>query len=183
MRRDRGLTWILATGTLHIVGPFVVEPTSLRWSGEFSNQQGQMSAVPLFNFAELKRAFALILPEAKAEEWAKEWWAVHATESDLDSAGNFLFEDWPDDEKIEVAFAASKATNAEYAWGFESLRERSDDELGEFLMSFTDFHLNLLSLVSPELFERVKRVRGDSNIMAERRRRQMLRIVDVIGRH
>ena len=133
----------------------------------------------------MEAAFALIFAErSTAKRVAATWFERFA--DDVDAEGRFLCEDWrmgrrvPDATPDLVAAgpaldtAEARAHEAAYFTGW------SDEEKEEFLLSFSDFHFALVGLVSPELFERVRRARGRTIAQAERGRAQMARIVTAL---
>lgn len=77
-----------------------------------------------------------------------------------------------------MVHGVGKPTASNSLTGYEEHSHQSDDEIGEFLMHVSDFHLNLASLVSPDLSERVRIARADTPERHERRRAQMRRIVE-----
>ena len=137
-----------------------------------------MPATSLFTRDELAAAFGLLLPPELAGRWADEWFERFVDEDDLDAAGRFVYR--PLDEEEEPPAVGDESiydSPLPDRTGYEYFRDKSDDDVGEYLMSFSDFHLSLVSLVSPELFERVRKARGDSPARADRQRRQMRRII------
>lgn len=141
-----------------------------------------MRSIPLFTRAELAHAFALLMSEGAANRWADEWFARFAGDEVVDENGFYLYLDWTADEPsvppsvrgLAVGGSASDQT------GFEHLGRLTEDELGEHLMDFGGFHLNLLSLSSPVVFDRIRAGLGDSLEAATRGREQMRRIVQAI---
>lgn len=136
-----------------------------------------MRAASLFTRDELAAAFALLLPPDSAGRWADEWFERFVDQDDLDAAGRFVYRPFYEEEPPAVDDESILDSPLPERTGHEYFRDKSDDEVGEYLMSFSDFHLSLVSLISPELFERVRRARGDSPARADRQRRQMRRII------
>lgn len=139
-----------------------------------------MTAVSLFTRDELATAFRLLMSPEAADRWATEWFNRFADETDVDEHGRYLYRDWDDESPSDDAIL-SRSQHADPLpgrTGYERFAEEGDDDVGEYLMSFSDFHLNLVALSSSTLNERVRVLRGDSEEKAARRRAQMLRIVD-----
>jgi len=139
----------------------------------------------LFTRGELEAAFALIFTEREtAAQVAATWFERFADEVDAD--GRFLYEDWHEETQVAnttpdvvaagpaLDTAEARAHEAAYFSGW------SDEEKAEFVLSFSDFHFALVGLVSPELFERMRRARGRTVAQAERGRTQMARIVTAL---
>jgi hypothetical protein len=145
-----------------------------------------MTLAPLFTVDELTAAFGHVLPTVAARQWAVEWFVRFTDETCIDEDGYFLYEDVRASLYNSPEFAAylpeiSAGANRELSSEephYPLLRGMTEVEKGEFLMSFSDFNLNLLAMVSPELFERVRAVTGDPVEVAQKKRRQMLRIVE-----
>lgn len=141
---------------------------------------------PLFSRFELGDAFSLVLPDSVARRLAGEWFDRYAGPDDTDQQGRFLcdralFTSESETPGIEP-IALSTTPQDSGATRFEPLRTMSDSSLQDWLMSFTDFHLNLLMLVSPELEERVRRFRGDTHVVAARRKAQAEEMVAALRR-
>lgn len=116
---------------------------------------------PLCNVSELGQAFGLLMPSADAERWAKEWFARFADVEDTDADGRYLYSEWwkpvdDADDEPQAMISGCAGPDAASRTLAQQLREMSREELGDFLMSFSSFHLKLLSLVSPELSEKVR---------------------------
>ena len=137
-----------------------------------------MPSYPLFTRDELATAFALVFPApAVAERVAGQWFEQFT--DDVDHEGRFVYHDWheetgePDVVATGPAWTdTSKEHEAEAAW----YRGWSDEQKAEFLLRFSDFHLALAALVSPQLFERMRAARGMTRAQAERSGAQMTRI-------
>ena len=143
-----------------------------------------MDRIPLFTRAELSAAFALILPASAAADYAHRWFDQFA--DDEDAAGRYLwdpepFRAWATDTEREAAGLAvgppRQSPDEVGTGGYEVYAGRPDAEKGEFLLRFSDFHLNLVSLVSPELAARVAAGRGDTPAQSARSMRHMRAIV------
>src|SRR4051812_49828157 len=115
-----------------------------------------MHAIPIFTRAELAHAFGLLMNESAATRWADEWFIRLADDEGVDENGFYLYVDWtagdPNLQASIVAYAGTR--NPSSRTGYEHLRLLTEDELGEFLMYFSDFHLNLLSFSSPIVCDR-----------------------------
>ena len=139
--------------------------------------------IPLFTREELTRAFALILPPDAAARYAGRWFDECADE--VDERGRYLWEAWrwptTEEEWRALGLAhSSRDPDEVHTGGYEMFRGRPVDEKGEFLLRFSDFHLNLVSLVSADLARTIREARGDSAEQATRSRRQMEAIVAVM---
>jgi hypothetical protein len=123
------------------------------------------------------------MSEGAAHRWADEWFTRFAGDENVDENGFYLYLDWtagdPSLQASIVAYAGSH--NGSTHTGYEHLRPLTEDELGEYLMYFSDFHLNLLSFSSPIVFERIRAALGDSPKIAARKREQMQQIVQAIA--
>lgn len=139
--------------------------------------------IPLFNRDELTAAFALIFRDpAVAHQVAGRWFEEMAGD-DVDAEGRFLYRDWHEEAGMPLgepdAFGAGshpydtpEAHEAEAA----SFRGWSDERKSELVLSFSSFHFDLVALVSPELFERMRAASGMTAEQAEVSRAQMERI-------
>jgi hypothetical protein len=147
-----------------------------------------MKSMPLFTRDELAAAFRLILSPVEAERRASTWFELFG-EGCVDHEGRVVLVATPhaDDESstddgwpAEAPAEHTRRTSTSGTGGFERFRGRSEEEKGEYLMHFSDFHLNLVSLVSPEVAERVRVARGDTPEQAAWRIAQMRKIVEVM---
>jgi hypothetical protein len=149
-----------------------------------------MSACPLFTKEELCASFAMIVAEDEARRRAEEWWNLCADEVDADGRIMQDSEQWAKpayviEEAGRPLAAASQpqvlaaGDQAEY-WGFGQFRGQTDEQKGEIFIRFTDFTLNLVSLVSDDVARRVQALRGDSAETMARRLTQMRTIVEVM---
>lgn len=138
-----------------------------------------MRISPTFTRDELAEAFSLIIAAPPAQHWAGEWFARFGSDEDVDETGRYLYEHRgaEDVRRSVVVHGVGAPTASTGLTGYEEYSHQSDDEIGEFLMHFSDFHLNLASLVSPDLSERVRIARGDTPERHEHRKAQMRRIV------
>jgi hypothetical protein len=142
-----------------------------------------MPAVPLVTRPEIEAAFSLILPPNVASAAARQWWEEFAGE--VDERGYFLYEDplvadpqlnGPQGLVIASSLPESEQQIQEQLfWSSMSVEQRV-----EFLMRFSSFHFGLVSLVSEELYERMRTAEGLTREQADRRRAQMRRIVAAI---
>ena len=142
-----------------------------------------MGPAPLFTRDELETAFRLILPQDVAARCARQWFDEFASES-VDERGYFLYEEWwntsgtPSSLAHGLVVQTGSATDVERDaherrfFGSMTIPERV-----EFLMRFSDFHLNLVALVSDELRHRVQAAIRASDAQMDRRINQMRRIV------
>jgi hypothetical protein len=134
---------------------------------------------PLFSQQELARAFALVVPDDRASELSADWFA----EGDVDQLGNYLYRDWefdprppsPATDGPQIVAGGTGVSNDFSPW--RNLSERSKELM---LEGFSDFHLDLLSLVSPELFERIRTIRCDTEATALRRSDRMRLFISAI---
>ena len=133
---------------------------------------------PLCTVSELGEAFGLLMPRADAERWAREWFERFADADDVDPEGRFLYREWwsSGDEPQARISGCSGAEAASRALA-QRLRAQSREELGESLMSFSSFHLSLLSLVSPQLAEKVRAIRNRTPEQAEEARAWMRQVL------
>jgi hypothetical protein len=142
-----------------------------------------MDPLPLFTRDELAAAFRLVLPPDVADRCAREWFDQCASES-VDQRGYFLYKEWWDQSGAPAAPArglvvqTASVTDAERDaherkfFGSMTLADRID-----LLMRFSDFHLNLVALVSDDVKRRVQAAIRASDGQMERRVTQMRRIV------
>lgn len=142
-----------------------------------------MSATPLFTLAELTAAFRLILPEAEAQSLATRWFERFAGDDGVDEAGYFLYEDpaylvesSDDNPEILVSHVSDDASRE--ASVSDWFHRMSMEEKECLLLGLSDFHLNLVALVSEPLFRRIQGIYRDSDPNAERRRRQTQRLIE-----
>jgi hypothetical protein len=142
-----------------------------------------MQKVPLFTRDELAAAFRLIISAPEAERYATMWFELRG---DCDAEGRVMLDvSVHADPETLRALEEGRARRGEEpdtrgTGGFELLRGLSDEEKGEFLMGYSDFTLDLVSLSSPSAAERIRLALGDTPKQAERRLAQMRRIVAVI---
>lgn len=139
-----------------------------------------MPAVPLFTRSEIEAAFGLLLPPQVAAAAARQWWEQFADE--VDEHGYFLYEDplvglnRPTGHAIASPLPESEQQRQEQLfWSSMSVEQRL-----ELLMRFSNFHFGLVSLVSDELHERMRRAEGLTRKQAGNRGAQMRRIVAAI---
>lgn len=137
---------------------------------------------PLCNVSELGQAFGLLMPRADAERWAKVWFERFTDVEDTDADGRYLYRQWwrsateAVDEPQAVNAGCAGADAAARAL-VQDFRQMSREELGESLMSFPSLHLQLLSLVSPELSEKVRMIKRWTPEEAEMARGWMRQVV------
>jgi hypothetical protein len=142
-----------------------------------------MEPVPIFTCDELAAAFRLVLPPDVAERCARQWFDQFASES-MDQRGTFLYKEWWDQPGAPRGLAEGLVVQT----GSFTETERDGHErkvLGSMtvadrinlLMRFSDFHLNLVALVSEDVKRRVQVALGASDAQMERRLTQMRRIV------
>ncbi len=136
-----------------------------------------MRTSPTFTRDELAQAFGLIIAATAAKHWAEEWLARFGGDEDIDEKGRFLYTHWETARPSVIVHRMGEGAESTDVTGYEEYSHQSDDAIGEFLMHFSDFHLNLASLVSPELSERVRIARGDTPQRHEHRKAQMRKIV------
>jgi hypothetical protein len=143
-----------------------------------------MAAVALFTVDDLALAFGMIVSAPTATEWAAEWFRQYADR--IDAAGFFVYEPWwtdeggpPPDARAGLA-GGSLRHPANGAPSYAGLRGWSKEKKFEFLMRFSDVHLDLLTLVSAELSARIREIRRDSESAAARRRENVLRLVEAL---
>jgi hypothetical protein len=141
-----------------------------------------MPKMPLFTEAELATAFQWLLPDALASQAAHEWFEQFADERDEE--GHFLYQDWrefaglPVDAPSALAAAPRDGPDAERAQHeLAYFAGMSTPTRLEVLMHFSDFHLNLVSLVSPAVAERIRQGCGLTVEQLQARQIQMRRIV------
>jgi len=118
---------------------------------------------PLCNVSELGQAFGLLMPRADAERWARTWFERFAADEDVDGDGRYLYSEWwksdaDGSDEPQAMISGCAGPDAAARALVEHFRQQSTEELGESLMSFSGLHLKLLSLVSPELFDRVRAI-------------------------
>ena len=142
-----------------------------------------MNAIPLFTRGELAHAFGLLMSEGAAIRWAHEWFMRFTADEDVDEHGFYLYTDWTaaDSSESPAIVAIAAGAGSSQGTGYEHLRRLTEDELGEYLMYFSDFHLNVLSLSSPIVFQRIRAALRDSMDVATRKREQMRQIVAAIA--
>lgn len=156
----------------------IAQPTSAQ-----SQTIGDSSvhATPLFTRAELEAAFRLILNPAEAETLADNWFRLVTSAGQVDANGFFVPDELePDDGAPSVLFAPSERPQTDTSYAV--LERMTDNQLREWLSGFSDFHLNLVALVSAEADLRVRRLRGESEEQAQNRRTQTLHMVAALRR-
>lgn len=156
--------------------------------------------VRYFTVAELAAAFALLLPQAKAEALAKKWFEMFA--HSVDAQGYYVDLPWDirDDDRfgslrgtiitdtvIEEEVSAADTppdwnAPAEIARDETLFDKFSEDSAEAHLLKFGDLHLALVALVNAELYERMRQVRGMTEGVAQRNRQQLRRGVDAYQR-
>lgn len=141
--------------------------------------EATVRTIPLFRESELAQAFSLLLPDSTAQEWAGDWFEMLSPD-EVDEKGYFLYSTEPlDDEDVagsdfdNIGFGTRAPTQG----GADRPAPLSTSELRLLLMRFSDLHLNLVALVSPQAEEKVRRLRNETEEVASRRRNQMLRLV------
>lgn len=147
--------------------------------------------IPLFTREELARAFGLLLPAHKASELAREWFEIFGDEGSVDGSGRYLYSNWRDhpsvrehvrsqpDAEIFVPATERLIGGTMYDW----LLTMPHEKLEELLISFSDFHLDLVSLSSPDLRRRVELVRQEEpQISTERHCRELQAVLDRMNR-
>ena len=142
-----------------------------------------MDPAPLFTRDELETAFRLILPQDVAAHCARQWFDQFASES-VDERGHFLYEEWWNKPGMPLGLAKGPVVQTGSATDLErDTHERKFSgsmtipERIDLLMRFSDFHLNLIALVSDELRHRVQAALKASDAQMDRRTSQMRRIV------
>ncbi|HEX7794239.1 MAG TPA: hypothetical protein VF456_07815 [Vicinamibacterales bacterium] len=142
-----------------------------------------MTKIPLFTLEELTSAFALLLPADSAKAYATEWFEQIAGDN-VDERGYYLYEDWRDAADVRELLAANEPSiravgrqRHSAAGRFISLRTLSMEEWHDWLIRFSDFHLNLLAASSPVLFDRIRAATGDSVETANHKRQRILELI------
>ena len=117
------------------------------------------------------------------ERWAAEWFARFGDEESVDANGYYLYRNWADDSdatgerESSIGAVHVEEPDTTTTWLAEFSRKSADEKAEALLMRFSDLHLHLLMLVSPELEKRVQLVYGDTDEAANRRRQEALRVV------
>lgn len=146
-----------------------------------------MPPVPLFTRDELSAAFALLFTDQDvAGRIATQWWVEIATD-DVDANGYFFHRDWTDAPPPAPTLADGLvlAQRSERTESVEAARQRfwggwTDERKAEYLLRLSDFHLALVALVSPELFERMRLARHMTPDAAARSRDHLSSIVKTL---
>jgi hypothetical protein len=132
-------------------------------------------------------AFRLVLPPDVAERCARQWFDQFASES-MDQRGKFVYKEWWDQPGAPQGLAeglvvqngsvreTERDSHVRKFFGSMSVADRIN-----LLMRFSDFHLNLVALVSEDVKRRVQAALGASDEQMERRLTQMRRIVDAFS--
>ena len=146
-----------------------------------------MEPVPIFTCDELAAAFRLVLPPDVAERCARQWFDQFASES-MDQRGKFVYKEWWDQPRAPRGLAEGLVVqNGSFRETERDGHERkffgsmSVADRINLLMRFSDFHLNLVALVSEDVKRRVQAALGASDEQMERRLTQMRRIVDAFS--
>jgi hypothetical protein len=152
-----------------------------------------MTHVPVFTQQHLRQAYELFMDPQGAERWSAEWWAYFAG-SDVDEEGYLLAEidlwrvegdDGEEDIGDSMPVAGVILTcrpGSPGTGGFEILAGLTADEKGAHLlnMGFTDFTMNLVSLVSDDVARRVRELRNSPQGEADEGLLQARLIVEAI---
>lgn len=148
-----------------------------------------MAVYPLFTKDELCASFAMIVAEDEARRRAEEWWDSFAHEVDGDGYVLWDWERWTIPAHVieeakqrwgAVSLARVLPPDQDEYWGFGQFRGMTDQQKGESFIRFSDFTLNLVSLVSDDVARRVQTFRRDSDETMARRLTQMRTIVKVM---
>jgi len=141
--------------------------------------------VPLFTEAELAKAFAFLLPEADAQRVAADWFASNV--ENLEKGGYFMYEHWAPsaDESPNLAIAVGPprdssieaiASDEAAFWNGLSQAERIE----WICPRFSGIHFDFVAQLSTEHFERMRSALREPPERAERRRRIVQRLVELI---
>ena len=142
-----------------------------------------MPPFPLFSRDELSAAFALVFRDpATADRVATEWF-VQIANSDVDEQGRFLLGDWTGEVPSAPAIDQGLVIGSREVLSQQEPEDADrrffggwdDQEKAEYLLRFSDFHLALLALVSPELNERMRIARRMTPEAAARSHAQLSR--------
>jgi hypothetical protein len=144
-----------------------------------------MDHIPLFTQAELTTAYRLLLPPDLAAELARRWFETFVDDDNIDEAGRYLYVDWRDYPDLPEAIGSQPTAvisqpptvsgEGMYDWLISMPRE----DLQELLLSFSDFHLDLVAVSSPSLRTRVELIRRrDPQTSTERRCRELREALD-----
>jgi len=155
------------------------------------------SMMRYFTVVELAAAFALLLPQRKAEALAKRWFEMFAHSVDAQGYYVDLLWDIHDDDRAaafhgtitdtvieEASVADTRDWNApDLVASDETLFDGfSEDSAEAHFLRFGDLHLALVALVNDDLYERMRQVRGMIDQQAQRNRVQLRRGVDAYQR-
>jgi hypothetical protein len=140
--------------------------------------------IPLFTRDELSAAFALVFTDRRVAERLAARWFVEIAADDVDANGYFSHPDWTDEPPPGRA-AADGLVIAGPGEADESLAAAhqrywggwSNERKAEFLLRLSEFHLALVALVSPQLFERMRLARHMSPGAAARSRGHLTAVV------
>ena len=140
-----------------------------------------MNPVRLFNVLELRAAYSWVLPPEAAEFWAQEWFRQFVAESEDDATAWFVYQRRTPEESaaMQRQNVIRLTAPTDPADVFRELRSWAPNVAGEDLMHFSSVHLQLLTLVSDELLERITHATGGDVVVARRRRDA---IVAALGR-
>jgi hypothetical protein len=139
--------------------------------------------VPLFTEADLARAFTFLLPAADAQRVAREWFSSHVESTE--PGAYFMYEHWElsGDEPQNVAIGPPRDTSIEAIARREAdfWNDLSQSERVEWICPrFSGIHFDFVAQLSDEHFERMRSALHDSPEAAERRRRIVQRVVELI---
>jgi len=139
--------------------------------------------VPLFTEADLARAFAYLLPAADAQRVAREWFASNGETTE--PGAYFMYEHWEPsgDEPQNVAIGPPYDTSIEAIARREAAfwNDLSQSQRVERLCPrFSVIHFDFVAQLSDDHFERMRSALQNSPEGAERRRRIVQRVVELI---
>lgn len=136
-----------------------------------------LASYPLFTESDLARAFGFLLPEEAARHLAARWFVEIGSDDVVNGVYMARRESWrPAHGQLGgLAVRGTPSFGPPEPW--KQFKEGSDEWRANYLLRLSDFHLNLVSLVSPDVFERVRRLRGDTEEQAQYKREQMRRWV------
>lgn len=118
---------------------------------------GAKGMIPLFTKKELTQAFSYVIGPERAGNVAAKWFFLFA--DSVDSAGRFLYDcNYSDSTPpMEVSFQTRSGLEVvNRNW----LAELSDEQKENLLLGFSDFLLDLVSLVSSHIAHQVEIIRG-----------------------
>lgn len=124
----------------------------------------------LFNEQELALAFSRILPQEQALAYAHEWFQLIPAAEDLDSDGRFL---WPRQWEVSGEITIPVVVPTVDPLTEADMVPLPASSYHAVLVRFSDLTLDVASLASEQVSERIRRARGQTEDQANRATRRV----------